>query len=166
MIAGNVIGGILKNPDTIILVDEDGDEFTTAMTGEEVELTADVHDIRLGKTAALTGGVKTGEKYIPSYHTLEGIEVIPPGGALKMYLYSDLCQFTKLQALICAFNTSLYDSVATEKVSIDGKTYAANSAAPLSEVAVDLDNQAIDLTLMNDSENDVVIRYFTYKEVY
>ena len=149
---------------TYILVDSDGNEVVATLVDEATVFDATANDIRLGKVAATESGVTTGTKEIPAYHTTEGVEKIPAGSALTIPMFSDKCQYTKLQALICTFNTLVSDSVATEKVSIDGKVYNVGSTTVLSEVSVDSVNQSINLSLMNDSDHPVVIRYFTYKE--
>lgn len=149
---------------TYILVDSDGNEVVATLVDEATVFDATANDIRLGKVAATESGVTTGTKDIPAYHTTEGVEKIPVGSALTIPMFSDKCQYTKLQALICTFNTIVSDSVATEKVSIDGKVYNIGSTTVLSEVSVDSVNQSINLSLMNDSDHPVVIRYFTYKE--
>lgn len=149
---------------TYILVDSDGNEVVATLVDEATVFDATANDIRLGKVAATESGVTTGTKDIPAYHTTEGVEKIPAGSVLTIPMFSDKCQYTKLQALICTFNTLVSDSVATEKVSIDGKVYNVGSTTVLSEVSVDSVNQSINLSLMNDSDNPVVIRYFTYKE--
>ena len=149
---------------TYILVDSDGNEVVATLVDEATVFNATANDIRLGKVAATESGVTTGTKDIPAYHTTEGVEKIPEGSALTIPMFSDKCQYTKLQALICTFNTLVSDSVATEKVSIDGKVYNVGSTIVLSEVSVDSVNQSINLSLINDSDHPVVIRYFTYKE--
>ena len=149
---------------TYILVDSDGNEVVATLVDEATVFNATANDIRLGKVAATESGVTTGTKDIPAYHTTEGVEKIPAGSTLTIPMFSDKCQYTKLQALICTFNTLVSDSVATEKVSIDGKVYNVGSTTVLSEVSVDSVNQSINLSLMNDSDHPVVIRYFTYKE--
>lgn len=154
------------DPTTIILVDEDGTEMTAVLTDKEVDLNATANDIRLGTVAVTDEGVTEGTKDIPAYYTFEGFRKISAGSALKINLYSDLCEYTKFQALVCAFNTNTNDSVSTEKVSIEGKVYEVNSTTALADVTVDSENQAIDLSLVNDSDKPVVIRFFTYKEVY
>lgn len=160
-------GGLVEvAPDTIILVDEEGTEVAAYLTEEEVDLTATPNDIRLGTTAVTDDGVVEGTKYIPSYVTTEGFKVIPAGSAMKISFYSDMYDYTKFQAIICAYNTSAADSFAAEKVSINSKVYAVNSVEAIADVIVDSKNQAIDLTLVNENEKSVVIRYFTYKEVY
>jgi hypothetical protein len=160
-------GGIIEvAPDTIILVDEDGNEVAAHLTDNEVDLTATTNDIRLGTTAITDNGVVRGEKDIPAYYTIEGWRKISAGSALKVSLYSDSCEYTKFQAIVCTFNTTVSDSVSAEKVSIDDKVYAVNSTVKLADVVVDSGNQAIDLSLTNNSDNPVIIRFFTYKEVH
>ena len=153
-------------PDIIILVDEEGTEVAAYLTEEEVDLTATANDIRLGTTAVTNDGVVEGSKDIPAYYTIEGFKKIPAGSAMKFSLYSDSCEYTKFQAIICTYNTSSIDSVSAEKVSINNKVYAVNSTVELSNVVVDPDTQSIDLSLVNDNDHDVLIRFFTYKEVY
>lgn len=167
MITGNVIGGVIKNPDTIILVDENGKEYTAVMTGEDVQITATVNDVRLGKTAAFTDGVKTGEKFIPAYHTNEGLRAIPDGSpfTIPTLLEQDAYDFTKLQAIICDFNTSTTDSVAANQISVNGNVYATQSSTIISVVEKKHDTKTIDLGIINNSGNLKILRYFTYKEI-
>lgn len=149
-----------------ILKDEAGNEIVGVATENEVELDATANDIRAGKVAATAVGITEGTKEIPAYHTTEGFVKIPAGSELVIEMFSDRCEYTKLQAVVCAYGSSLEESVAAEKVSIEGKVYAVNSAEVIAEVSVDAENQAIKLGITNDSDNAVVIRYFTYKEVY
>lgn len=166
MIIGNVIGATVKMPETIILVDEHGNEYPAVMTDEEVELTATVNDLRLGKTAILPSGVEEGTKEIPLYNTREGYVKIQSGRNLQIKFFSDRCQYTKFQAIICEFNTSSSDSVSAQMVSINDKVYAVNSTSELSDVTVDPDVQSVELNVVNNSDTPVIIRYFTYKEEY
>lgn len=150
---------------TYILVDENGNEYPAVYVDSEVIFTADANDIREGKVAATGTGVVTGTKEIPAYHTSQGYALIPAGSAiaitgLKHYDY------TKLQALICAFNTTLDNSVATEKVCIEDKVYAANSITALSTVTVDDTSKSINFGVTNDKSTYCLLRFFTYKEVY
>ena len=149
-----------------ILEDDNGNEVVAVMSENEVVFDATANDVRAGKVAAGATGIILGEKEIPAYVTEEGSVKISAGAVLKIDMFSDMCEFTKLQALVCAFNSTKADSVATEKVSINGKVYAVNSTTVLSEVSVDTDARAIQFGLTNTSGKAVVIRYFTYKEVY
>lgn len=164
-IVGNTIGAILKNPETIILRLEDGTEHPLVMTGEEVVLTATPNDVRQGKTVVLTEGVATGEKEIPSYHTNEGIKIVPAGSSFVMYL-SKYCDYTKLQAIFCPFNTTLDDSVAAERVAISDNVYPVNSTVAESKITKDVDSGEIIFGFVNTTTIPYLIRYFTYKEEY
>ena len=77
---------------------------------------------------------------------------------------SDLYDYTKLQCIICPFNTSISDSVAADRVVIDGNLYEVNSSTVLSEVTKDATEKAIKLGITNDSSSSYIIRLFTYKE--
>lgn len=56
---GNATGGF-GMPKTFVLVDENGNELTGIVVGEEVIFTATASDIVAGKTAATAEGVVTG----------------------------------------------------------------------------------------------------------
>lgn len=164
MIYGNCVGGIGLER-TYILVDEKGNEVAATLVDNETSFDATANDIRQGKVAATNSGVTVGTKEIPGYITTEGQRKISAGSPLNIPIYSDECEFTKFQAIVCAFNTNISNSVAAEKVSINGKVYSVLSTDELATVAVDTANQTIKLSLVNDSDSPVVIRYFTYKEV-
>lgn len=164
MIYGNFVGG-MGIERTYIIVDDNGNEITAVDTDDEnVMLDATPNDIRLGTAAATSDGYTPGEKYIPSYNTEEGRLIFKPGQPLRIDMFSDQCQFTKLQAIICEFNTSIDDSISAVMVSIDGKVYLSGTSENLATVVVDLEKQSIDLSIVNDTDKDVVLRYFTYKE--
>lgn len=151
---------------TFILVDDEGNETTAVVSEEEVILDATSNDIRLGKMAATVKGVTEGTKEIPTYNTEEGVVECLPGQTMRINFFSDQCEYTKLQALVCLFNTNRLDSVATTVVSINDKTYPVNSTEELSEVTVDSERQSIELNIANNNDKSVIIRYFTYKEEY
>lgn len=163
MIYGSCVGGVGLER-TYILEDEAGNELPATMIENDVVFDATPNDIRTGKIAVNEQGVIVGEKNIPAYHTTEGKRKILAGESVEIPMYSDQCQFTKFQALICAFNTTLDDSVSTEKVSIDSNVYEVNSNVVLASVTVDAAHQTIKLGIVNESENPVVLRFFTYKE--
>ena len=163
MIYGNSVGGVGLER-TYILVDEKGNEYPATFVDNETEFDATANDIRLGKVAATGVGVVTGEKDIPAYHTTEGIAEVSSGETIEILMFSDKCNYTKLQALICAFNTTLNDSVATEKVAFNNKVYAVNSTESIADITVDTIMQSISFGITNDSENPIVVRFMTYKE--
>ena len=149
---------------TYILVDENGVEYPAVLVDEEVTLTATTNDIRIGTTAVTEEGFVTGEKEIPAYHTTEGSKFVTNGSELILPILD--YDFTKLQAIVCAFNTSQSDSVAANKVVINGSVYPVQSTTAEATVSVDDTNKYIDLGLTNDSGSPVIIKYFSYKEIY
>lgn len=155
------------NTQTYILVDEDGNEIPAVLVDEEVVLTATPNDIRIGTTAVTEVGVTTGEKIIPAYNTTKGVRVILPGQSISIPIRDkrSLYDYSKLQVLICAFNTNVANSVATEKVAFGDKVYDVMSIEPLSTIIKDPDSQAINLGIENDSGEPCVIRYITCKEI-
>ena len=157
--------GLEVSTDTYILVDEDGNEMAAVAMDERVELTADKDlDIRSGTTAITNDGVVTGTKEIPACVTAQGVRVISAGSDVTL-VHTDY-DYTKLQALFCAFNTSLNDSVATEKVVINDAVYNVSSTEALSTVTKDHDNTRIVFGITNDSDSRCLTRYFMYKEIY
>jgi hypothetical protein len=140
--------------------------MAATLTEEEVELSATPNDIRIGTTAVTDAGVTTGEKEIPGYITKQGKRVIKSGQPLMIPFYSDQCEYTKLQAIVCAYNTSVNNSVAAEMVVIDDIVYEVNSVVELATVTVDTDTQSVNLGVNNESDNSLVLIYMTIKEVY
>lgn len=166
MIYGNTVGGSGGGTaNAYILVDDSGKEYAAVLMDEETALDATENDIRAGKYAATDNGVVQGTKEIPSYNTSEGYKLIPKGSKVRITGVTD-CEYTKLQALVCAFNSSISKSVATEKVCIDGGVYPVNSAEQIATVTVEAENFAISLGITNDGDTPVLIRYFMYKEIY
>ena len=165
MIIGNIVGGkpLIKS---YILETEDGQEIPAVLTSQEVVFTATPNDIREGKVAATGSGVVTGEKIIPSYHTLEGAAYIPVGSEFTIPISDkDMYDYTKLQVIICDYNTSMLDSVLSRKVVILDKVYNVGSSEEISTVTKDKTAKTINLGITNDSDHPCVIRFFTYKEI-
>ena len=156
---------IVDNETVFILEDEAGKQVVGVLVDEVTPFDATPNDIRIGKTAVTNEGVTVGEKEIPAYHTTEGAQLIPSGSECKIINLKH-CEYTKLQVLICVFDTSVSKSVATEKVSINGKVYAVGSNEALADVKVDAENKKISLGITNEGDTPCVIRYFTYKEIY
>lgn len=163
MIYGNCVGG-MGIERTYIIRDEAGNEFPAVMVENETVFDATANDIRLGKVAATNEGITEGTKEIPAYHTFEAARLITAGSAIEIPNFKN-CEFTKLQAIICRFNTGLTNSVAAEKISINSNVYAVNSTELLSTVTVDVSNFKISFGLKNESNKPLILRYFTYKEV-
>lgn len=148
-----------------ILVDDYGNEVVATLVDDGVVLTSTPNDIRIGTTAITGDGFIVGEKEIPAYHTMEGSKLIAAGKECKLSGMPDY-NFTKLQALFCAYNGSMNASVSTSMVSINRSVYAVNDTDVLSRVTVDVENEAIKFGIMNDTGSPIVIRYFTYREEY
>ena len=165
MIYGNPVGGAL-NAKTYQLECNGGTaEIMAVVVDEETIFDADVNDVRAGKVFATNNGVKVGTKNIPAYNTCAGYRIIAPNEEFKIVLSaSDLYDYTNLQCIICPFNTSVSDSVAADRVVIDGNLYEVNSSTVLSEVTKDATEKAIKLGITNDSSSSYIIRLFTYKE--
>lgn len=154
-------------PETYILVTEDGEEFPAVLVNEAVVFDATENDIRLGTMAATAYGVTEGKKVIPTYHTTEGYRVITEGSTFQTYPLSnlDLYDFTKLQAIICPVNGTVDESVAAEKIAINESVYAVQSTEVIATVIKDSETKTINLGIKNESGSPYLLRYFTYKEI-
>lgn len=157
---------IETTPEMIVLVDDAGHEVAAVLTDEAITLTATPNDVRAGTTAIMSTGLGEGSKEIPTYRTTEGWAAILSGKTIAVKIRDGKYDYTKLQALICAFNTNVNDSVSTEKVVINDNVYAVNSTESLSVVVIDHENESINLGITNESDKPCVFRYFTYKEDY
>lgn len=152
---------------TYILVDENGRELPAVFVENETIFDATANDIRAGRVAVTSEGVTVGTKDIPAYHTTEGFAAVPVGDEFDIWIpQKNGYDFTKLQAILCPFNTSIAKSVAAEKVAIETNVYAAGSIEPLATITVDHKSKKIKLGITNDGNTPFVIRYFTYKEEY
>lgn len=154
----------------LLYLQTDNGDIAYATTQVEMErnpLTATAkQDVRLGKTAVTSEGVVTGEKNFPSYETTASKVVIYPEMEFKVRLEDkDTYDFTRLQAIFCAFNTTPDDSVNAEKVCIDDTVYAVGSTVTLATVNKDAETKTINFGITNTGDTPVVVRYFTYKEV-
>lgn len=149
---------------TFILVDTDGNEYPAVYVDSDTVCTATANDIRKGSVAITPEGVIEGTKEIPTYRAVEGHEVVDAEQSMNIFLYSDMCQYTVLQAIVCRYGTSMKNSVSSEKVVIDGSVYNVGSTEVLSTVTVDTDTQTIKLGINNDSESPVIVRYMIIKE--
>lgn len=149
---------------TFILVDTDGNEYPAVYVDSDTVCTATANDIRKGSVAITPEGVIEGTKEIPNYRAAEGCEFIDAAQSMNIFLYSDMCQYTVLQAIVCRYGTNMKDSVSSEKVVMDGLVYNVGSTEVLSTVTVDSDTQTIKLGMNNDNESPVIVRYMIIKE--
>lgn len=166
MINGNMVGGTAPIK-TVKIVDENGNEILGVVTESEVVFTATDNDVREGMVYASNDGVSTGTKNIPAYHTNEGKKIVMPNTTFSISLpVEDAYDFTALQILICAYNTSITNSVAADRIGINESLYPVQSTELLSTITKNTENKTIDLGIINDTKNKFVIRFFTYKECY
>lgn len=151
---------------TIVLRDENGNEFVAVLVDEEVDFTATADDIREGKVAATDDGVTVGEKYIPTYMATQGYAIVMPGETFSVKLpVNNLYDYTKFQAAICTFNTTLANSVSCEKIALNDNVYNVLSTVSVSEIQLNHETKTIELGFMNDTNLRYLIRSFTFKEV-
>lgn len=164
-ILGNATGGF-GFPRTYILTDNNGNELTGVYVESETIFTATDNDVREGMVYAGDSGVSTGTKVIPVYHSTEGAKLITNGNTLRITIPD--YEYTKLQCIICAYNTNLQNSVSAQQVVINNSVYNVQSTEVISVVTNDIvnGNGSINLGITNTSGSPVVIRYFTFREVY
>ena len=162
MIYGNAIGGTAPLK-TLIIEDENGNVLTGVVTDSVVIFDADpTSDIRAGKKAVTDLGMVVGSAIIPNYETYTGTKAVQKGKLFTIPL-PDGHSYTKMQAIICPFNTSTANSVGAEKVVIDNKVFNVQSIEPLSSIVVDFEKNAVDFGITNTTENTCLIRYFMYR---
>ena len=149
---------------TLTIVDENGQELLGVVVGKDVIFNATDNDVRENVTYASDMGVSVGTKVIPSYHTTEGAQIIMPGS--EMILATEHYDYTKLQGLVCDFNTSLSNSVSTTRVVINNNIYDVLSTDVVSVVTKNNDNKSVVFGVANNTGKPQILRYFTYKEIY
>lgn len=149
---------------TYILVDEDGNEIPAVFVENKQVFTATADDIRIGTTAVTESGVTVGTNEIPAYYLSEGHKIVPNGS--RVTLSHPDWDYTKIQAVICAFNVNVANSVSTNKVVIENNVYSVSSTIHIANVTKNEDNGYIDFGIVNDSGSDQILRYFMYKEMY
>lgn len=168
MIVGNMIGGRPSSPKTIKFLTNSGQEIQAVLVDTETVFTAEANDVREGKTFASDYGVGVGNRVIPAYHTFEGYRIIPAGSAVTIpnqMASIDSYDYTKLQVIICAFNSNVADSVSAEKISVYDKVHNVQTVDVVSEVIKNHESKNVDLGIINDSGTIWILRYFMYKEI-
>jgi hypothetical protein len=163
---GNMVGTYSPIGKTFVIEDENGNQLTGVVTDSVQIFDATPADVRINKTFASENGIQTGKKEIPAYHTTEGVKLIPSGSAFSVKIQNGRYEYTKLQALFCAFNTSASKSVSTDRIAIGSNVYLVNSTEVISEITTDTETEKIIFGITNNSDSSYVIRYFTYKEEY
>jgi hypothetical protein len=161
---GNMVGSYSQIGKTFILTDENGMEITGVVTDVEQVFDATAADIKIGKVAATNDGITIGTD-TRTYHTTHGTHLVLPGASFSVPLEKDdKYDYTKFQAMISPFNTTVLDSVAIEKVSLYDAIYAVNSNEKVSDITKNETTKAIDFNLTNNTENIYIIHFNTYKE--
>lgn len=163
-ISGGLVGSYSQMGKTFILEDENGNEVLAVMTGRETMLTATADDIKIGKVAATEDGIVNGLD-TKTYRTTQASRLILPNTEFSIPLDKyDIYNYTKFQCIISKFNTSLNDSVETDKVVINDSVYLVNSTDAISQVTKNSNTKSVDLNIINDTNLIYVVHYMTYKE--
>lgn len=162
-----IIRGRNVKPDFLVAANGDVAYLANPAQLESTPLTATAaQDIRIGTVAVTNEGIVTGEKNFPSYETVKGSTVIMPGMELKVQLAKDdKYDYTEMQAIICLYNSSIFDSVSSEHVVIDDVLYETGSTIKISDVTKETETKTINFGITNTGDIPLVIRYFTYKEI-
>ena len=151
---------------TIVLRDENGNEFVAVLVDEEVDFTATADDIREGKVAATDDGVTVGEKYIPTYLATHGNRLIMPGKSFSVKLPDyDLYDYSEFQSILCIYNKNMANSNNCDRVVINDNLYEVLSTESLSEIQLNHEDKTIEFGIVNETSSPYLIRYFTFKEV-
>lgn len=167
MISGNMVGSYSQIGKTFILMDENGNELVGVVTDSAKVFDATDNDVRDGKIYVSDSGVSIGTKDIPAYITTKASTYIFPGDQFSISLSDrNRYDYTKIQGIIAKYNTSLIDSVYTDKIIINDSVYAVNSLEPIANISKNHDTKSIDFNITNDTEDIYIIHYFTYKEEY
>lgn len=165
VIYGNPVGGALNAKTYELQYNGGTTPIMAVVVDEEKVFDATENDVRKGMTFASNSGVKVGTKDIPAYRTKQGVVGIEPNESFSILL-KDYTQYdyTKLQCLISKFNTSIDDSVSVDRVVIGDNVYTVNSTEVLSTVTKDATTGSIKLNIINDTNNNYLLRYFTLRE--
>lgn len=163
-ISGGLVGAYSQMGKTFILQDENGNEITGVVVDQKTMFTATADDIKIGKVAVIDEGIVVG-KDTKTYRTTQSSRLILPGTGFSIPLDKyDKYDYTKFQCIIAKFNTSLNDSVETDKVVINDNVYLTNSVDIISQVTKNPITKSVDLNITNDTNLIYIVHYMTYKE--
>lgn len=160
MISGNMVGSYSQMGKTFILQDENGNEITGVIVDQETIFTAGDNDVREGSVYASDGGVSTGTKKIPSYHTEFGNRVIMAGNEIT--IKTSEYNYSNLLVTIMTYNTSMSQSTSSTYISINNGMYAVGSSEKVSDITIDEVNEQINLGLTVLEKS--VVRYLVTRE--
>ena len=165
-ISGNMVGSYSQIGRTFILEDSDGNTIEGVVVDQMTVFDATPEDVIVGKTFASNEGVKVGEN-TKTYRVTKASRLVFPNMSYAIPLsHYNQYDYTKFQCIIAKYNTSLSDSVYTNKISIEDNIYEVNSIDVLSSITKNTDEKSIDLNITNDTVDTYIIHYFTYKEEY
>lgn len=162
-IIGNMVGGSAPLK-TVIIQDKDGNEFTGVVTDTEMVFDATPNDVKIGKVFASDNGVEIGTD-TKTYRTTHRSYIIFPDEDFSIPLEDyDQYDYTKFQAIIAEFNTSLEDSTSVSKVSLNNQIFNVGSTEKISDIIKNPSTKSIDFNINNNTDKSFVVYISTYKE--
>lgn len=163
MIYGNATGGF-GMPKMIEIVDENENTYIGTVTDSEVIFDATRADVRIGKTFASSDGVSQGENTI-TYRTLKEEHLVLPQENFSIPLSEhDFYNYTKFQAIITKYETSISDSNQAEKIAINDAIFNVSSAEKISDITKNDTTKSIDFNIINETDDIYLIHLFTYRQ--
>lgn len=163
-IMGNMVGCGSAPLKSLVIQDVDGTELFGVVTGDEIVFTATKDDVKVGKTFISSEGIQAGED-TRTYRSLHATCCILPNEKFSIPLEKyNQYDYTEFQAMISKFNTTKFDSVSVDKVSLYGEMYDVGSDTKLSDVTKNPTSKSIDLNIINNTNYTYIIHFNTYKE--
>lgn len=160
---GNATGGF-GIPKMVEIVDGNGNTLVGTVTDSAVVFDATREDVKVGKVFASNDGVQEGID-TKTYRTTQASRAILPGESFSIPLLSyEMYNYTKFQAMVAKFNTTISDSISVSKIVFKDSVYNVNSTTKLSSVTKNTTTKSIDLNITNSTSDTYVIHYSTYKE--
>lgn len=160
---GNATGGF-GIPKMVEIIDGNGNTLVGTVTDSAVVFDATREDVKVGKMFASNDGVQEGID-TKTYRTIHASRAILPGESFSIPLEdNDMYNYTKFQAIIANFNTTIADSISVSKISFNNSVYNVSSTIKLSDVTKSVSTKSINLNIMNDTSNEYIIHYALYKE--
>lgn len=159
---GNATGGF-GIPKMVEIVDGNGNTLVGTVTDSAVVFDATREDVKVGKMFASNDGVQEGID-TRTYRTTRASRAILPGESFSIPLEdNDMYNYTKFQAMIANFNTTIADSISVSKISFNNSVYNVSSTIKLSDVTKSVSTKSINLNITNDTSNVYIIHYALYK---
>lgn len=163
-IYGNVVGGSSGLGKTLVFEDEAGNGFVGVVTDSIKMFDATPADVKIGKTFVSDSGIAEGTD-TKTYRTHHASYLVFPGESFSIPLEEyNRYDYTKFQAMIAEFNTTVLDSVFVVKILLDDFVYNVNSNNKLSSVTKNSQTKSVDFNIVNDTDRIYIVHYNTYKE--